>query len=238
MPRYILIFSTCWLALIPSLSLADPVVELWSRPAKAEWNLSKKGERTDLVNIYVHASEEALKNAFDRAGWTIARKKTIKTDLAYVGAAFWTFDRIRREERSQRVQSMPMERLYYNGKLPDVGYERDNRIFAGRNHFRAYDTGKQDASGLKVWAIAAVRDAGIRVSPKGIRHGLTGENAFLQHNVDPDVDGERDFVVGTLWEFCPDMVVSAEKFKLEPAQDSQDKGQHSNDSEAYEIVLK
>jgi hypothetical protein len=164
-------------------------------PARGEWAQSLNGKKSDPINLYLHGSLEQVKAAFLKAGWVLPRSNTTRHQLEYAGASvfqktvgkLWSPGFIDRT-----VASMPIAHLKYQGKPDVLSFERDNDPTGGRHHFRVFDTGRRDARGRQVWAVAASLDDDTVFAPK------RPEQLFITHTVEPNADVERDEVLRSL----------------------------------------
>jgi len=80
---------------------------------------------------------------------------------------------------------MPMNDYRLVGRRQNLNFEIPVRPFSERHHFRLWLTGMADRNGRGVWWGSGNYDLAIRWSD-------------LSHVPDPDMDRERDFIVGTL----------------------------------------
>jgi hypothetical protein len=85
------------------------------------------------------------------------------------------------------VQHMPVSTQTLDGRRYVVAFQKDNHPLAGRHHFRVFDTGRVDAQGRPVWAIAASRD--VRLTLR-----LNRPTDPVDHVVQRDADFERNTV--------------------------------------------
>jgi hypothetical protein len=230
----------------------------FQRPSDAgEWTLSAQGQKADPVTIYVHGSLSQLEDALTSTGWTQADPSNLASDVEYgvaaaedealkgaaavadgiddveegVAGLFGRRPKPLLPEQAPtvaEVNEMPVSPQTYQGQPLVAAYECDNDPLGGRNHLRIFDTGKQDAQGQEVYAIAASRDASIRFAPD---HPETG---FLFHNVDPNVAAERDLVLRSLQQ--SGRVATTEPFTV-PFGGGSTYGEAVSDSKAYDVTL-
>jgi LssY-like putative type I secretion system component LssY len=114
-------------------------------------------------------------SAFRSADWSLAQRSTFGS-LAKETEAIVL---------SRRDSTAPMSHLYYLGRMEDLRFERASPSARARHHVRLWRT---DSTGA-LWAAAATEDVGVLVSAR--RRSVT-------HRVAPDVDRERDLLVGDL----------------------------------------
>ena len=133
---------------------------------------------SDITNLLLVASPDALRRAFTDAGWSGAAGLNSRSKLETLRAVV--------EDRG--YSEAPVSVLLLNGKLPDLVFEKTLNTFARRHHLRIW---RRPATfrGKPVWAVAATHDIGIDFS--------TADRTFI-HRVDPQIDRERDKVVNDL----------------------------------------
>ena len=133
---------------------------------------------SDVTNILLIGTEEAMKQAFADAGWSSAAGLDAK-------AKFETF---RAVAESRGYREAPVSILLLDGKPPDVVFEKMNNTFAQRHHLRVW---RRPANflGQPVWAVAATHDTGISFSQE--------DRTFI-HKIDSQIDRERAKVVSDL----------------------------------------
>lgn len=139
--------------------------------------LDADGREGDGVNLAFVGSREVLTSAFERAGWVIADRST---PMALLHAI----------EKPKSYVAMPMSKLFLFGRRQDYGFEMAEpvSVVKRRHHIRVWQTDSQ-IDGAPVWAGAATQDIGLEKDSRNL--GLT-------HKIDPDVDGERDFIGSSL----------------------------------------
>lgn len=186
---------------------SDP---LWTRPQEGEWSRDVKGDRSGLVNIYVHGTVDKIREALTSNGWVEAAKNKFTDDekyLAFVGldsdihllkdVLRWPkFIHNGLEDLDKSVDktilTMPVSSEYFCAKIQVAAFESDNRVLKGRHHLRVFDTGKVDQQNNSVWAIAANHDIGLKFDIK------RPNQVFLSHKIEPNTDPERDLVAKVL----------------------------------------
>jgi hypothetical protein len=144
--------------------------------------LNGEGREGDVLNLIFVASEQDLIAAFTRAGWLQVEKS--KPQIIWHLA--W--------ERTHYMR-LPMAALYVFGRAQDYSFALPDptSIVARRHHLRLWYTG-HTVSGVPLWVGAATHDVSIQF----VRHKFQ-----LFHRIDPNVDGERDFIAGNLSETTP-----------------------------------
>ena len=166
----------------------------WIPPSAAEWSYTNTGERSGLVNIYVHAKLADLKKAFHVAGYIQAKPESAANNAEYVAAAalIMATDGHVSAKTRYTIASMPVSPETMCGFVQVASFEKDNQIFGGRHHLRIFNINRVDDNGVAVWAISALRDSKITLNITQVK------TLFFYHAVDPNIDQERDMVVADL----------------------------------------
>lgn len=133
-----------------------------------------KAER-DPINLVLIGTLPAVDSAFRGADWSVAQRSTLGS-LARETEAIVLSD---------RDSTAPMSHLYLFGRMEDVRFERASPSARARHHVRLWRVDSTAA----LWAAAATEDVGVLVSAR--RRSVT-------HRVAPDVDDERELLVGDL----------------------------------------
>jgi hypothetical protein len=133
---------------------------------------------SDITNLLLVASPDALRRGFADAGWSGAAGLNPRSKLETLRAVV--------EDRG--YSEAPVSVLLLDGKPPDLVFEKTLNTFARRHHLRIW---RRPGSfrGKPVWAVAATHDIGIDFS--------AAERTFI-HRIDPQIDRERDKVVNDL----------------------------------------
>jgi hypothetical protein len=154
----------------PSPPQTEPVV-----PALPPHATDKSGRKSgDPINLVLRGTREEMDSAFSRAGWLLAQRSTVGSLAREVEAVIL----------QQDDPAAPMSHEYYLGRMEDLRFERASLSARKRHHVRLW---RVDSTGA-LWAAAAIEDVGMLVSAK---RGVT-------HRVAPDIDRERDLLVGEL----------------------------------------
>ncbi len=157
-------------------ALARKPAELPPIPAIPPRTTDRKAKAgRDPINLILVGTEAAVDSAFRRADWSAARRSTLGS-LARETEAIVL---------SSRDSTAPMSHLYYLGRMEDIRFERASPSARARHHVRLWQV---DSTGA-MWAAAATEDVGVLVSAR--RRSVT-------HRVAPDVDRERELLVGDL----------------------------------------
>ena len=134
------------------------------------------GAPGDRVNFILIGSQDQVQGALKAAGW-VTVDRTDKD--AVMRGLFATFSK-------ESYVTMPMSELHLFGRAQDFGYAQADplRVVASRHHFRLWKA-PFDIDGQTVWAGAATHDIGFARDDRN--NGVT-------HKIDPNTDGERDYI--------------------------------------------
>lgn len=126
---------------------------------------------------------------------TVFRGSEADVTLAFLGAGWFTADPLngRTYARSYRAftsmkpyPTAPVSPLRYEGRLPDLVFQKSFNCMAKRHHIRLWRVDFPDGP---VWVGAATHDVGIYFDWKRM---------VLTHRIDPEIDRERDRVLADL----------------------------------------
>jgi hypothetical protein len=133
---------------------------------------------SDMTNIMFLATEEELRAAFEKAGWSIAARLNAQSKLETARAMI----------EARGYKEGPMSILILDGHAPDIAYQKGNNTFAQRHHLRIFRRpGTFD--GKPIWVCSSTHDIGIDFSDR--------DRTFI-HKIDPQIDHERAKVVNDL----------------------------------------
>jgi LssY C-terminus len=142
--------------------------------------LTAQGIAGDALNVGLVGSKAEVIKAFALAGWTPADAITLKTSLEITGSVLL----------HRRYPGAPVSNLFYDGRRQDLAFEKAVGGSAQRRHhirlWLALDNGSERRP---VWLASASFDRGV-----GFSH-YTGQ---ITHHIAPDIDRERDLVIGAL----------------------------------------
>lgn len=129
------------------------------------------GDPSDITNVVLIGTREAVDAAFIEAGWTEAAKlgttSGIKTFLATI--------------HNKGYEEAPVSTLLLDGRKPDVVYQKQNNTFSKRHHVRLWQQ-SSTPGGRPVWVGSATHDIGIASTSGGTK---------WYHRIDPRIDRER-----------------------------------------------
>src|SRR5580704_1577032 len=134
----------------------------------------------DMVNFVIIGPEKQVQSALDAANFHVADTSDKK---AVLEAAMTTYE-------SKDYLAMPMSTLYLFNRPQDFGYEQAEAIamVASRHHFRLWKA-PFAWNGQTVWVGAGTHDIGFAKDKR---------NGNITHKIDPNVDGERENIGGSL----------------------------------------
>ena len=137
--------------------------------------------QSDPLNIIVIGPEEEIWPAFITRGWDEA-EIIYGTSLAKTIASS-VFGR--------RYRYSPMSALYFYGRPQDVGLQKARQSVDERNHLRLW-LSPMRYKGMPVYIGQISRDIGVKLSTKS--------PTLTTHEIDPDVDEARDYLIQDLME--------------------------------------
>jgi hypothetical protein len=134
------------------------------------------GNAGDRVNFIIVGSEEQMQAALKAAGWVTVDRTQQDAILRGLVASL----------SKEAYVTLPMSELQLFGRAQDFGYAQADplRVVAARHHFRLWKA-PFDLQGQTVWVGAGTHDIGFDRDQRN--NGIT-------HKIDPNVDGERDYI--------------------------------------------
>lgn len=137
------------------------------------------GLPSDPVNVLVVGDRQELVQLLETAGWVVPDPIDAES-IAHFMEALITWS---------TYAHAPLSTQTMFGRPQDIAFEKNCIHVTARDHFRGWASSMTDGRGRPVWCLACTRDAKI---------GLTERGHMPNHIIDPDVDKERDLVVGDL----------------------------------------
>jgi hypothetical protein len=139
------------------------------------------GNPGDMVNVLIVGTQDQMVQAFTTAGW-VQVDKEVKN--AVLTALMNTLEK-------KDYLTMPMSTLYLFNRPQDFGFAHGEavKVAMSRNHLRAWKS-PYTIDGRPLWCIAATHDIGFERDQR--------KAGAVTHKIDPAIDGEREFVNGTL----------------------------------------
>jgi hypothetical protein len=138
------------------------------------------GKPGDMVNVLIVGTQDQVVQTFTTAGWVKVDAKVVNTALNAVTDSLEKKDYL----------TMPMSTLFLFGRAQDYGFAHAEpvRVAMSRNHLRVWKSA-YEVEGRPLWCVAATHDIGFERDQRN--NGVT-------HKIDPSIDGEREYVNGTL----------------------------------------
>jgi hypothetical protein len=140
-----------------------------------------KGNPGDMVNVLIVGRQDQMVQAFTTAGWVQVDKSAGNTVLTAL------MDTLEKKD----YLTMPMSVLYLFNRPQDYGFAHGEpvKVAMSRNHLRVWKS-PYEVGGRPLWCVAATHDIGFERDQRKA-------NA-VTHKIDPAIDGEREYVNGTL----------------------------------------
>ena len=138
------------------------------------------GNPGDMVNVLIVGSQDQVAQVFTAAGWVQVDKSV---GGALLSAVMGTMEK-------KDYLTMPMSILYLFNRPQDYGFAHAEpvKVAMSRNHLRVWKS-PYEIGGRPLWCVAATHDIGFERDQRN--NGVT-------HKIDPAIDGEREYVNGTL----------------------------------------
>lgn len=134
----------------------------------------------DPINVGLVGDESDLKCAFEAAGWTLADKLSLRSDIGIAGSVL--LDR--------PDKHAPVSTLLLDGKPETMAFEKlAGRSAAHRHHVRLWKVLAEGQEHRPVWLGSATFDASV---------GLSRYTGAVTHHIAPDIDAERALIAADL----------------------------------------
>ena len=141
---------------------------------------TKEGIPGDPLNVGLIGSQDDVVHSMVAAGWLPADPITFHTSLRITESALF----------GKPYPTAPVSNLYVFGRIEDLAFELPvEGNTRERNHVRFWRSDDFGKDGKPFWIGAATFDRSV-----GVSH-LTGK---ITHHISPDLDGERDKLIGDL----------------------------------------
>ena len=139
------------------------------------------GKPGDMVNVLIVGTQDQMVQVFTTAGWVQVDKSVGNTVLNALVNSLQKKDYL----------TMPMSELYLFDRSQDYGFAHGEpvKVAMSRNHLRVWKS-PYVVDGRPLWCVAATHDIGFERDQRKA-------NA-VTHKIDPAIDGEREYVNGTL----------------------------------------
>ena len=138
------------------------------------------GKPGDMVNVLIVGTQDQVVQVFTTAGWVQVDKRVENTAL----------NALMNSLEKKDYLTMPMSVLFLFNRPQDYGFAHAEpvRVAMSRNHLRVWKS-PYEVDGRPLWCVAATHDIGFERDQRN--NGVT-------HKIDPAIDGEREYVNGTL----------------------------------------
>ena len=139
-----------------------------------------QGRPGDMVNVLIIGTQNQVVQAFTTAGW-------VQVDKSVEGSVL---NALMSTVEKKDYLTMPMSTLYLFKRPQDYGFAHAEpvKVAMSRNHLRVWKS-PYEVGGRTLWCVAATHDIGFEKDQRN--NGIT-------HKIDPAIDGEREYVNGTL----------------------------------------
>lgn len=134
----------------------------------------------DMVNVLIIGTEDQLVQVFTAAGWVHVDSSVQATVVSGL------IDSLQKKD----YLTMPMSVLYLFKRPQDYGFAHAEpvKVAMSRNHLRVWKS-PYKVGDRPLWCVAATHDIGFERDQRN--NGVT-------HQIDPAIDGEREYVNATL----------------------------------------
>lgn len=141
---------------------------------------TKQGIPGDALNVGLAGEKATVIRAMQAAGWYPADPITMKSSIEIAGSVL--LDR--------PYKHAPVSPLYYEGRVEDMAFEKPHGDSADRrHHVRFWQVLDKGEEGRPVWLGSVTFDRGV---------GLSHDTGQITHHISPDIDAERDALIGNL----------------------------------------
>jgi uncharacterized membrane protein (DUF2068 family) len=137
------------------------------------------GKAADPINVGLVGDAAEAELAMQRAGWLPARPVSVESALGILGGVVFG----RSDPRA------PVSDLFLDGRRQDLAFERQVGGNPRRRHHARFWQQRRRVQGRPLWLGAATYDEGVE---------LARGSGQLTHRTSPDIDDERDTLVGDL----------------------------------------
>jgi hypothetical protein len=143
-------------------------------------NADPDGRPEDMVNVLIVGTQDQVVQVFTTAGWVQVDKTVGNTMLNVL------MDSIKKKD----YLTMPMSTLFLFNRPQDYGFAHGEpvKVAMSRHHLRVWKS-PYEVDTRPLWCVAATHDIGFERDQRN--NGVT-------HKIDPAIDGEREYVNGTL----------------------------------------
>jgi LssY C-terminus len=141
---------------------------------------TEQGIPGDALNVGLVGSQEDIIRVMHAAGWFPADPITLRSSLGIIDSVL-----LHRPDNEA-----PVSPLFYQGRREDLAYEKPVGSSADqRHHVRFWKVLESGQEGRPVWLGSVTFDRGV---------GLSRYTGQVTHHIAPDIDAERDGLIGDL----------------------------------------
>ena len=161
----------------PLAAQLDPALTQFLQEQPIQIRKIDQTQTQDIINLAFIGSAALVEQSFRSAGWMTADS----LDRGSFARTYKAFT------QRQGYATSPVSKLYYQGRLPDLVFQKSLNSIAKRHHVRLWRV--TTADGEEAWLGAATHDITVVFDRK---------NYGLSHKIDLAIDKERQKVVNDL----------------------------------------
>ena len=139
------------------------------------------GSRMEPINFIYVGNEAQIAGIFTKHGWYRADKSTVSNTLKAIAVGF----------QGKQYLTAPVTPSYLNYQPESLAFQHPTATHSlkQRHHTRIWRTNYVLADGRQIWVATASFDQGIE---------FVGAARLPTHHIDPNIDGERGFIINSL----------------------------------------
>ena len=139
------------------------------------------GSRMEPINFIYIGNEAQIIAIFAKHGWYRADKSTVSNTLKAIAVGF----------QGKQYLTAPVTPSYLDSQPENLAFQHPtaSHSLKQRHHTRIWRTNYVLADGRQIWVATASFDQGIE---------FVGAAKLPTHHIDPNIDGERGFIINSL----------------------------------------
>ena len=139
------------------------------------------GSRMEPINFIYVGNEAQIVGIFTKHGWYRADKSTVSNTLKAIAVGF----------QGKQYLTAPVTPSYLNYQPENLAFQHPTATHSlkQRHHTRIWRTNYFLPDGRQIWVATASFDQGIE---------FVGAAKLPTHHIDPNIDGERGFIINSL----------------------------------------
>ena len=144
------------------------------------------------VNLVIRGSKADLVKALESQDWRKAPDRTVRNYVEMGGKVLLG---------TEKDTNGPVSAMHVDGREEVMAFNKNDNYNAGRDHLRVWHKGQDPETGEDLWEIAATRDTAATITvPHPTWEGALPDlkTPKFGHEIDKNVDGERDLVMHDL----------------------------------------